>query len=77
MHAGLGVPGQLVERAESGAQVWTGPLSGGRYAAVLVNTLDRYSRCHDSCWAAHAALTGIHPCTRLRVRGEINGIDHE
>ena len=36
----LGVPGKLVQRTEAGGQVWTGELSGGRYAAVLVNTLN-------------------------------------
>lgn len=36
----LGVPGKLVQRTEAGGQVWTGELSGGRYAAVLVNMLN-------------------------------------
>jgi alpha-galactosidase len=36
----LGVPGKLAQRTEAGGQVWTGELSGGRYAAVLVNTLN-------------------------------------
>ena len=33
----LGVPGQLVQNIEGSSQVWTGELSGGRYAVVLVN----------------------------------------
>ena len=35
----LGVAGKLVQRTEAGGQVWAGELSGGRYAAVLVNML--------------------------------------
>ena len=35
----LGIPGHLVQNTDQ-VQVWTGPLSGGRYAAALVNLDD-------------------------------------
>ena len=62
----LGKPGSLVQQTEAGGQVWTGALSGGRFAAVLVNLNDDASLAVQLDWNL---LPGAPPsATRLRVR---------
>ena len=62
----LGKPGSLVQQTEAGGQVWTGALSGGRFAAVLVNLNDDASLAVQLDWNL---LPGAPPSTtRLRVR---------
>ena len=59
----LGKPGSLVQQTEAGGQVWTGALSGGRFAAVLVNLNDDASIAVQLDWS----LLPSPSATRLRV----------
>lgn len=69
----LGVPGRLVRRTAAGGQVWTGPLSGGRYAAVLVNLNSSTELPVQLTWGQ---LPGTVPAARsLRVRDLWNVTD--
>jgi alpha-galactosidase len=58
----LGIPGSLIQRTEAGGQVWTGPLSGDRYAAVLVNTLNTTDILVQLDWGQ---LNGVDSLSRL------------
>jgi alpha-galactosidase len=56
----LGVQGRRVSNSSSGAQVWAGPLSGGAFAVVLLNTATAAQEIKISRQAllAAAALVG-------------------
>ena len=62
----LGIPGQLVRHTEAGGQVWTGELSGGRYAAVLVNLLDATSLIVELVSERLRTCTPLPPCKNTR-----------